>query len=296
MTAEHYDALTRWESSAGQGPVLRGRHSRPATKPMQETIHFLHGNGFCGGVYWPMLQQLLPDYALFTHDIEGHGDSDAPSTFSGVRAIVRRIPQIMADQNVAPGNLIGMGHSFGGALTLRVAAENPGLFKAIVLLDPIVIPPLPFFGLKLMSLIGRHPLSRPTRRRRDTWPSRAAVMDSLRGRGAFKNWTEAALHCFAQYAIREVAGECKLACPKELEVQIFEHPVYPWNAFQKVKVPILFLRGMNSYDFFPWAERLARRANSAITFQQLPGWHCFMQEDPTAASAAVRTFLRQHLE
>ena len=287
MTIEHYQDLARWESSAGEGPTLRGRRSDTAAR----TIHFLHGNGFCGGVYWPMLKQLLPDYGLFTHDIEGHGDSDAPATFSGVSSVVRRIPQVMADQNLVGGNLIGMGHSFGGALTLRVAAENPGLFKALVLLDPIILPPPAFIGLKLMSLIGRHPLSQPTRRRRDTWPSRVAVIENLRGRGAFKNWTAEALQCFAQYAIREVAGEFKLACPKEIEAQIFENPVYPWPAFRKVKVPILFLRGATSYEFFPWAERLARRANPAITFQQLPGWHCFMQEDPAAASQAIKEFL-----
>lgn len=287
MTIEHYEQLAAWESTAGQGPVLRGRRFNSEGT----TIHFLSGNGFCGGVYWPMLKQLLPDYGLFTHDIEGQGDSDAPDQFSGVRAIIQRIPQVMADQKVLPGNLIGIGHSFGGALTLRVAAENPGLFKALVLLDPIVLPPPAFAGLKFMSLIGRHPLSQPTRRRRDTWPSRQAVVDSLRGRGAFKNWTEEALQCFAQYAIRDVAGECKLACPKEIEAQIFENPVYPWPAFRKVKVPILFLRGATSYDFFPWAERLAKRANPAIRFQQLPGWHCFMQEDPTAASNTIREFL-----
>lgn len=288
MTIQHYEQLARWESAAGTGPVLRGRRFDSGGP----TIHFLSGNGFCGGVYWPMLRSLLPDYSVFTHDIEGQGESDAPDHFSGVRAVAQRIPQIMAEQALAGQGLIGIGHSFGGALTLRVAAENPGLFKALVLLDPIVLPPPAFIGLKLMSLIGRHPLSQPTRRRRDTWPSRQAVVDNLRGRGAFKNWTEEALRCFADYAIREVGGEFKLACPKEIEAQIFEHPVYPWRAFRQVKVPILFLRGATSYEFFPWAERLARRANPAISFEQLPGWHCFMQEDPTAASAAIRNFLK----
>ena len=287
MTIQSYDDLARWTSTAGQGPTLRGRHHDTAGP----TIHFLSGNGFCGGVYWPMLKTLLPEYGLFTHDIEAQGDSDAPENFSGVRPLLRRIPQVMADQRVTGNPLIGMGHSFGGALTLRVAAENPGLFKALVLLDPIVLPTPAFIGLKFMSLIGRHPLSGPTRRRHDTWPSRQAVVDSLRGRGAFKNWTDEALQCFATFAIREVGGGFKLACPKEIEAQIFESPVYPWAAFRKIKVPILFLRGTTSYEFFPWAEKMAKRANPSITFKQLPGWHCFMQEDPGKASAVVREFL-----
>src|SRR3546814_9423117 len=55
-TASAYHELTAaWVSSAGHGPTLRGRrYDGPAT-----TLHFVHGNGFCGGVYWPMLQQLM---------------------------------------------------------------------------------------------------------------------------------------------------------------------------------------------------------------------------------------------
>jgi pimeloyl-ACP methyl ester carboxylesterase len=72
--ADFVQATTPWQSQAGSGPTLRGRrvdNGRPL-------IHFLHGNGFCGGVYWPFLRGLLPDYALFCHDLEGHGASLAP--------------------------------------------------------------------------------------------------------------------------------------------------------------------------------------------------------------------------
>ena len=287
MPLESYSQLQSWESTAGQGVTLRGRR----TTGGEPLIHFLHGNGFCGGVYWPLLQHFLPRYGLFTHDIEGHGDSDNPPAFSGVEAIIERIPKVMADQGLSGQPLIGMGHSFGAALTLRVAADNPGLFKALVLLDPIIMPPAYFVGVHIASALGRHPLANASLRRRDSWASRAEVADRLRGRGTYKGWTPEALHCLVEYATHDEAGRRVLSCPKKLEAQIFERPVWPWLAFRKARLPILILRGEQSFGFFPRAEWLARRANPQVVVKTLPGGHCFMQENPEATYKVVAEFL-----
>lgn len=287
MPTAQYQDLTPWESRAGNGPVLRGRR----TLGRQPTIHFLSGNGFCGGVYWPMLRRFLPGHGLFLHDIEGHGDSDNPPRFSGVEPLLKRIPLVMAQQGLPGQPLIGMGHSFGAALTLRVAADNPGLFRALVLLDPIVLPAPAWAGIRLASALGRHPMAQGARRRRQAWPSRDEAFRHLRGRGIYKGWSDEALACFVDHAMRPEGGEHVLSCPRELEAQIFERPVYPWRAFGRVEVPILFLRGAQSYGFFPWAERQAQRSNPRVVVRTLPGGHCFMQEDPAAAHAAVAEFL-----
>ncbi|MGH8115654.1 MAG: alpha/beta fold hydrolase, partial [Rhodanobacteraceae bacterium] len=96
MPIAQYSALAPWASDAGNGPTLRGRRAQ-GNGP---TIHFLSGNGFCGGVYWPLLRPFLPEYGLFTHDIEGQGDSGNPAHFSGVEALIRRVPEIIADQEL----------------------------------------------------------------------------------------------------------------------------------------------------------------------------------------------------
>jgi pimeloyl-ACP methyl ester carboxylesterase len=287
-----YGDLARWESVAGTGPRLRGRR---ADAPGQPTLHFLAGNGFCGGVYWPFLKRFLPRYGLLTHDIEGHGDSDAPEHFSGVGAIARRIPEVMADQGLRDGRpLVGIGHSFGAAMTLKVAADNPGLFRAIVLLDPIVFPDLVWFGIRAMVAVGLHPMVKAALRRRREWPSRAETLERLRGRGIYRGWTEEALECFVDYATRDEGGKRVLSCPPELEAEIYERPVYPWPSFGSVGVPVLFLHGAGSYDFFPLASRLARRRNPAVEVATVPGQHCFMLEDPADAHAAVAAFLGKH--
>lgn len=283
-----YRELTRWESrAAGGGPTLRGRR----TDGTHGIVHFLPGNGFCGGVYWPFLKRLQPDYGLFLHDIEGHGESDAPAHFSGIGAVARRVPLVAREQGLAPGALIGMGHSFGAALTLKVAADNPGLFKALVLLDPIVAPTSGWLAIRALAALGLHPMTRVARRRRRAWPSRQDALDHLRGRGIYKGWTEEALECFVDHAMKDEGGRRVLRCPPALEAEIYGRPVYPWPSFRNVTVPILFLYGAGSYDFFPIAARLARRTNPAVEVKTVPGHHCFMLEDPAEAHAAVAEFL-----
>lgn len=284
--ADFHARTQAWQSVAAGAPTLRGHHSAGS-----ETIHFLSGNGFCGGVYWPFLRGLLPDYGLFTHDIEGHGASDAPLRFSGINAVCQRVITVIAEQKLkAP--LIGMGHSFGAALTLKLAAENPGLFRALVLLDPIAMPPMAWRIWRSLALIGQNPIAKSTRKRRDHWASRDEVVERLRDRGIYKGWTDEALDCFADYATRDEEGARVLCCPKELEAQIFNRTLYTWDYFPKVNVPILYLHGASSYGFFPASARLAQKLNPGVAVRTLPGGHCFMQEDPSAAAAVVRSFLK----
>lgn len=273
-------------------PIWRG-HRAEAPTPAAPTIHFLSGNGFCGGTYWPLLRQFLTDYGLFCNDIEGHGASDAPARFSGVQPALDRIREIIGAQQLEQRPLIGMGHSFGGALTLRLAADHPRLFRAIVLLDPIVIPTPAWLGVKLASALRRNPMAEGARRRRSRWDSYEAAFDRLHNRGIYAGWTDEAMSCFVSHALRpdEQGNGVRLSCPAELEAQIFEHPLYAWRSFRHVQCPVLFLYGQSSYSFFPWAHRRVRHVNPAIQVRTLPGGHCFMQQDPQASHAAIRDFL-----
>ncbi len=278
---------TGWESSAPGLPSLRGRRAEGPGP----TIHFLSGNGFCAGVYWPFLRGLLAGHGLFSHDIEGHGASDAPAKFSGINAVCRRVIAAIAEQKLKTP-LIGMGHSFGGALTVKLAAQNPGLFRALVLLDPILMPPGVWHVWSRLRWLRANPMAQGSRKRRDRWLSREAVAEHLRGRGIYAGWAEEAFDSFIEHATREDAGgERILCCPRELEAQIFERPVYPWDALRKISVPVLYLHGASSYDFFPASARRAQKLNPQIRVQTLPGGHCFMQENPAAATQAVRDFL-----
>ncbi|MES0872645.1 alpha/beta fold hydrolase [Sinimarinibacterium thermocellulolyticum] len=289
--ADFLQATTAWQSNAGAGPTLRGRRLDNG----RALIHFLHGNGFCGGVYWPFLRHLTGDYDLFCHDLEGHGASDAPARYSGTAAIIKRVPQIIDEQCAQAAWMIGVGHSFGAAVTLAVAARRPDLFRVLVLLDPILLPTPSWLGVKLASRLGRNPMANAARRRRERWASRDEALARLRGRGIYAGWCEEALASFVDHATRDDGDGRVLCCPRELEAAIFENPVYPWRLIRRVRCPVLFLYGESSYPFLPRAARLAARLNRNLTVCAVPGGHCFMQEDPERAATALRRYLADHV-
>lgn len=288
-TGLRYDDLPRWHSTAGVGPRLTGRRAGERG-PL---IHFLHGNGFCGGVYWPCLRALASDHQLLLHDLEGHGESEAPAHFSGSDAIRARVPQVMDDLGLPAQGLIAMGHSYGGALSLQLVDRQPPRFRALILLDPILLPPAYYWGSRVATWLGRNPMANGARRRRSLWPSRDEARARLAGRGIYRGWTDDCLDHFIDHATRETPEGRALCCPTHLEAAIFEQPFPAWAAVSRLQLPTLLLYGDQSYPFFPGLIRRFRRKAPQVQIQAMPGGHCFMQEDPVATAEAVRRFLAQ---
>ena len=273
-----------WQARHADGLIVRGRQFETAAVQ----AHFMSGNGFCGGVYWPFLQRLLPQLSLWTHDQLGQGDSDNPPAFSGADDWTAR--QCAVLDAAPPRRRIAIGHSFGAIMSLRLALARPQAFEALVLLDPVAFPPAMLAGIRLMHLTGTHPFARAARRRRNHWASRAEARAYLEGRGIYKGWCADALEAFVDHAMVETPDGWRLRCPPSLEAEIYGRSAGGYRAaLRQLKLPILFLYGAQSYPFMAGAARHAARCGH--TTRALPGGHCFMQEDPTAAAMAVSDFL-----
>ena len=98
------------------------------------TIILLHGatdNGLC---WTPVAESLAKQYDVIMPDAQGHGlsdriDPDFPS-MNHAHQVVGLIHKL---EIIDP---IIMGHSMGAGTTVNIAAEYPGLPKAIILEDP----------------------------------------------------------------------------------------------------------------------------------------------------------------
>ncbi|MBV9515910.1 MAG: alpha/beta hydrolase [Mycobacteriaceae bacterium] len=93
-------------------------------------VHGLTGHG----KRWNTLAtRHLSDVTVAAPDLIGHGRSswDAPWT---IDANVDALAALLDDEGGRPVTV--MGHSFGGAISLQLAAARPDLVDAVVLLDP----------------------------------------------------------------------------------------------------------------------------------------------------------------
>jgi lipase len=95
------------------------------------TIHGLTGHG----QRWQQLAGYLPEITIAAPDLLGHGRSSWAAPWS-IDANVSALGALLDD--VADTPVLVVGHSFGGALAMRLAAARPDLVAALLLLDPAV--------------------------------------------------------------------------------------------------------------------------------------------------------------
>ncbi|MHA6491842.1 alpha/beta fold hydrolase [Pseudomonas borbori] len=288
--------LNQWCHSTSAGFTLRGWHSPPSGKPL---LHFLHGNGYCGRVYTPMLKLLAEDFDLWLCDAQGHGDSDHGGRFHGWNRSAELALEAFAAgrEAFAEAPVYALGHSFGGVLTSLMLAQQPHLFRRAVLLDPVLFSPAMIGVMALSDVVGlssRNSMASKARKRRQHWPDRAAAHAALHGRGMFRGWQEDAFDAYITHALKDTEAGVELKCRPTREAEVFSSfPKRLWPSLAKVTTPTQVLYGERSYPFV--AKSVARwcASNAHVQGQVVPGGHCFMQERPADSAARVTDFLLQ---
>jgi lipase len=207
-----------------------------------------HANSFHGRCWEPVVAR-LPGRQCVAFDQRGHGQSDKP-------APPYRWPDFGADLAALARALglrgaIGVGHSLGGYATALAAALAPECFRALLLIDPVILPPARYTG----RLPGEHGAAR----RRARWESPAALFARLHARHPFSRWEPAALHAYCDHGLLPApdGDGLLLACPPAVEADIYQgntaHPIY--DAIATLRLPVVVVRG-HPYQVNP-AEDLA---------------------------------------
>lgn len=297
MTPDNDMNWQTWaHASPVTGTVLRGWRTPPTGRPL---LHFLHGNGFCGRVYEPLLQALALDFDLWLCDAPGHGDSEPTPTFLGWNRCAEAALEAFEAGRAPYGDvpLMAMGHSFGGVQTALLLGTAGQPFRRAVLLDPVLFPPPMLLAAQLMGRAGTglvNPLARATRRRRREWPGRDQARQALRGRGTYQGWADAALDAFVTHALRDGSeGRALLKCEPALESTIFSTvPQRLWSHLRRIDVPTLLLHGDATMPFVRAGCARAHAHNAPhLHVQVTAGGHCFMQQHPAETAARVRAHL-----
>jgi pimeloyl-ACP methyl ester carboxylesterase len=284
-----------WHHDTRDGFTLRGWHTPPTGKPL---IHFLHGNGFCGRMYEPMLKLLLPHFDLWLCDVQGHGDSDHGGKFVGWNRSADLAVEALEHVGTAFRQVpwFAVGHSFGAVRTGLILGEHQHLFRRAVLLDPVILTPTMLMGMSVAEMTGiskQTPLARQARGRRKHWASRDEAFELLHNRGVYKGRTDAALRAYIDHALKDSPdGGVELKCRRSREAEICSTaPARLWSRRGRVRTPTMVLHASRTYPFV--AESIARwkMVNDAIQSQQVEGRHCFMQEHPAASARRIQHFL-----
>jgi pimeloyl-ACP methyl ester carboxylesterase len=264
----------------GQGPVL----------------HFAHANGFPPGTYTSFVGRLTDQFHVLGCECRALWGTHDSAQFRHWRELAGDLARFLNEMGLR--EIIGVGHSLGAVTSLFCAVANPGLFRALVLIDPVIIPAYmaPVVAVaKWLRLTSRAGLPSGARRRRVDWPSREVLFRAYRAAPVFARWQEPFLRDYvASGTVEDPAGGVRLRYPREWEARIFETvPADVWLAIPRLRhIPLLVLRGEHSATYRRDTMRLMRWLLPEGRFLEIAGADHFVpMSQPEETVAAIQAFL-----
>lgn len=262
--------------------------------------HIAHGTGLCAGVYTPLVERLRQHVRVLGMDDRGHGKTRAqadPRKLKNWDIFAEDLEHFFEHLGEP---LIAMGHSRGAVSSLLVAIKRPDLVRALVLIDPTILPfswMWLWFLAKKTGLARLVPIVAQAVRRKSVWADGEAILAAYRGKDPFRAWKNGFLEAYIADGTEETGqGTIRLCCEPAWEAQCFAvcpHDV--WRYVPRLQRPTLVLYGAESDTFLtPAVKRFKAKVPSAV-FRCLEGTSHFVpMERPDDSAKAILTFLKNN--
>lgn len=259
--------------------------------------HFSHATGLCAGTYTPLAERLRPHLKMLGMDDRGHGGTRAP-------AVPRRLKNwdIFVDDlerfvESIGKSVIAMGHSRGATVSLLLAIKRPDLIRALVLIDPTI---LPFSWMwwwylaKLTGLARFVPIVATAAKRRRIWPDRTTILQAYQRKAVFQDWQDGFLEAYIQDGTANNGdGTIRLCCNPSWESKCFAvcpHDI--WGAIPRLQKPALVVFGAESDAFLASAAKRFKANVPGAVFRCLEETgHFVPMERPAETAEAIVDFL-----
>jgi len=264
-----------------------------------QLLHVALANGFPPQTYTPMLRPFIEKYHVVNLMPRALWD-DAPipkKLYSWKELVAKDLHDGIVEHDFR--DMIAIGHSFGGIATLLTAIKAPSRFRAMILLDPTILPRPYMKALQLTRLLGRKAssgLAERAEKRKTTFDSVEVAYDYFKGKKLFADWNDDALRGYAQSMKPTSDGSVTLAWKREWEAYYFR-TLYggTWGELQKLrgKMPLLLIRGANSDTLFASVAKSIRKILPDMTYHEIEGHgHLFPQSAPHQTADVILNWLK----
>lgn len=264
---------------------------------MKPALHFTHANGIPSATYRKFLNGFQDEYTVKSIPLIGM-NPDYPITADWRYLVDEVIADI--EQQFSGKSVIGLGHSFGGLVTMMAAYKKSALFSKLIIMDPpfVIGKNSALFELvKKLNLksIDRFTPAGITLKRKDHWSSQLDAVEALRSNRLFKHFDE---QCFQDYIDSGIVedqqrGGVTLKIPKQVEAEIFRTvPAWWWRTPRKApQVPIHLITAEQS-QFYQQGLPQGLKKIYQIDYSVLPGGHMFPLEQPKQVAEYVKAKLK----
>jgi len=255
----------------------------------------LHPNGFCAGMYDPLVARLGDRHRVVGVDLRGHGASETVTdeVLLGNDAMANDVLAVLDHLGIDRFDLLGV--SLGGGVAILVAAEAPERMGSMMLCEAIAIDSREREERDQSFEGGENPLAIGARRRRRVWDDRAAVEASYGARLPLDALDAEVLAAYVRWGFVDRSdGTVELACDPETEAAIFgttraHGPTHSFDRLSDVRCRTSVLYGSLT-DLAP--EWFVGQADVlGIEPQVVDGGHFFLFEDLDRAGDLIRRAL-----
>lgn len=260
-------------------------------------LHFAHANGYPPRAYTPLIERLAPLGRVLAAHARPLWPGSRPDGFRDWTPLTEDLLAFLDERPERPA--FGIGHSMGGVATLDAALRRPELFRAIVLIDPVIFRQRFLWLWETVKGLGLgdrlHPLISGALRRRRLFPGADEMFARYRRAPVFSRIDDRGLRAYVDALARPRAdGQVELAYPPEWEAAIYRHgPLNLWDRMPRLRVPLLVIYGAESDTFRAPAVRKMQRLIPHARFQSVPGaGHLVPLEKPAEVAGAILAFLQ----
>ena len=260
-------------------------------------LHFLHANGYPPACYKPFLKRLREQYHVFGMLLRPLWPDSNPKEIESWHPFTDDLLRFLTEKSPAP--VIGVGHSIGAVVTLRAALQEPGRFRALVLLDPVLFVPSQLALWRFIRSIGlgrqMHPKIRGAMKRRRTFDNLDLVFDGYRTREVFRYLSDESLRAYIDGITRKSSSGYQLIYSPEWESRIYLTGLQDfdiWRDLPNLEVPTLFIRGAETDTFLESAARFVKQKQPKVQVETLPrSTHLLPLERPQEVFERMQSFL-----
>lgn len=267
------------------GPTLAVHELGGTGRP----VLMAHATGFHGAVWEPVAASLGDGFAKWAVDFRAHGASTVPAGSELDWAVFGEDVVAVVDQLDLPaGELLGVGHSMGGAALLLAEQARPGTFAGLWLYEPISPPP----GA-LPALEGGNSLADGAARRREAFPSAAEALANFAAKPPFNVLRADALHAYVRHGfVTGADGDVHLACRPPDESQIYRgggsHGAF--EGLGDVRCPVVVACGRDEPGPVMFAPAVAAALPHGHLERHEPLGHFGPLEAPSICANAIAAF------
>jgi len=182
--------------------------------------------------------------------------------------------------------------------------RDPGKFRALVLLDPVLFVPSRIIAWNIARAIGIgykiHPKISGALKRRRTFDNLELVFRGYRNRDVFHYMSDENLWAYIKGIAKPRAeGGFELAYSPEWESRIYLTSLCDmdlWRGLKDLQVPTLIIRGAETDTFLEGAASLIKRKQPVIKIKTLEGsTHILPMEKPREVADIMQLFLNENL-